>query len=180
MQDAEVANRLRGPPGPAGPVAPGAAQIDTRWRIEEFGLFEPDLIVDATHPPGDIVTIGRDTIYRNVDAFVERIKDAIATKGPETIRDNLHLCLRGHASRWWTFELSDIDKNAIRADATPRLDQWTARLTVCFRPRMAQAARENTGLRFRISDIRAGKRVLDYFQTKILKARAAGFESTQA
>jgi hypothetical protein len=36
---------------------------------------------------------------------------------------------------------------------------------------MAQAARENTDLRFRISDIRAGRRVLDYFQTKILKAR---------
>jgi hypothetical protein len=45
---------------------------------------------------------------------------------------------------------------------------------------MAQAARENTDLHFRISDIRSGKRVLDYFQTKILKARAAGFESTQA
>jgi hypothetical protein len=99
MQNPEVTNRLCGPPGPAGPVAPGAvAQIDTRWRIEEFGLFEPDLIVDTTHLPGDVVTISRDTIYCNVDAFVERIKDAIATKGPETVRDNLHICLRGHTS----------------------------------------------------------------------------------
>ena len=41
---------------------------------------------------------------------------------------------------------------------------------------MAQAVRENTEVTYKISDIRAGKRVLNYFQTKILKARAAGFE----
>lgn len=96
-----------------------------------------------------------------------------------TLVDNLQLCLRGAASRWWTFELSDIDKLAIRGDNSPQLVQWITRLQSRFRPRMAQAVRENAELSFRISDIRAGKRVLSYFQTKILRARAAGFETTQ-
>jgi hypothetical protein len=173
--------QFRGPQGPQGqpPATAGLQIVDTRWRIEEFGLFQPDLQVDERNPPGDVITVGKDSVYRNVDAFCERIKDAIATKGAVTVRDNLHLCLRGAASRWWTFEVSDIDKEAVRADNTQNLQQWNARLTARFRPRMAQAVRENSELSFKISDIRAGKRVLAYFQSKILKARAAGFESVQ-
>jgi hypothetical protein len=187
LNRADIANVLRGPQGPQGPQGTPAAQgnggvqiIDTRWRIEEFGLFEPDLPVDDRNPPGDVITVGKDSIYRNVDAFCERVKDAIATKGANTVRDNLQLCLRGAASRWWTFELSDIDKLAIRGDNSPGLLQWVTRLQSRFRPRMAQAARENSELTFKISDVRAGKRVLSYFQSKILKACAAGFESLQA
>ena len=96
------------------------------------------------------------------------------------MRDNLRLCLRGAASRWWTFELSEVDKFAVRGDNSPLLLQWTMRLQSRFRPRMAQAVRENSELTFKVSDIRSGKRVLAYFQSKILRARAAGFESVQS
>jgi hypothetical protein len=87
------------------PLPPQQQILITPWRIEEFGLFEPDLPIDDRHPPGDVVTVGRDTIYRNVDAFIERIKDAIRTKTPATVRDNLHLCLRGQA---WQSEPSRL------------------------------------------------------------------------
>jgi hypothetical protein len=40
-----------------------------------------------------------------------------------------------------------------------------------------QAVRENAPLTFKLSDTRAGKRVLGYFQSKILGARAAGSET---
>ena len=84
--------------------------MDTSWHIEEFGYCQPDLAVDAHNPPGDAVTVERDTIYRNVDAFCERIKDVIAIRGNEIVRDNLHLCLRGSVNRWWIFEISKLDK----------------------------------------------------------------------
>jgi len=183
----DLTQRLRGPQGDQGPPGrdgqagqPAAGQAaDTRWRIEEFGLFEPDLQVDDRNPPGDVITVGKDSVYRNVDAFCERIKDAISTKGPEAVRDNLHLCLRGAASRWWTFEVAEVDKLSIRGDNSAELLQWTMRLQTRFRPRMAQAVRENSELTFKVSDIRSGKRVLAYFQSKILRARAAGFGSVQ-
>jgi hypothetical protein len=161
-------------------AAPATTTADTRWRLEEIGIFEPDLPIDERHPEGDVITVGRDTIYRNVDAFCERILDAISSKGHEVVRDNLQSCLRGQAIRWFTHELAAIDKRAIRADPTQTLEQWTTRLQDRFRPRMAQAVRENNDLSFRISDIRAGKRVIHYFQTKILRARAAGFETVHA
>jgi len=181
----DLRNEIRQNPGPAGPIGPpgppgpAGMHIDggpdlQRFKIEEFGLFEPDLVVDDKYPSGDMITVGRDTIYRNVDAFCDRIKDAINIKGHETVRENLHMCLRGEASRWWTFELSVLDKQAIRSDATRDLQQWTGRLTTRFRPPLSQAIQENQALTFRISDIRNGKRILQYFQTKILKAKAAG------
>jgi hypothetical protein len=160
------------------PVQPAALPPhDTRWRIEEFGLFEPDLVIDDRHPPGDVITVGRDTIYRNVDAFIERIKDAIATKGAAIVRDNVHLCLCGAATRWYIFEVSDLNKQAMRTDVSPALDQWIGHLTARFRPRMAQAVRENSEVTFKISDIRAGKSILSYFQSKLLCSHAAGFSS---
>jgi hypothetical protein len=182
LRDPALVERLKGPPGDQGAQgsvgnAGDDALIDTRWRIEEFGLFEPDLIIDDRHPDGDIITVGRDTIYRNIDTFCERIKDTIATKGADIVKENLHLYLRGYANRWWTFEQSDLDKQAMRSDISPNLAQWTGRLQIRFRPRMTQASRENSELKFSIADIRAGKKVLTYFQSKILRARAAGFET---
>jgi hypothetical protein len=156
------------------------ATIEHRWRLEEVGIFEPDLPIDDRNPSGDAVTVGRDTIYRNVDAFCERIADAIASKGSITVRDNLQSCLRGQALRWYTHELAATDKTFIRNDLSPNLDHWIIRLRDRFRPRLAQAVRENSELMFRIGDIRAGRRVSEYFQSNVLRARAAGFESTHA
>ena len=157
-----------------------AVTQDSRWRIEEFGLFKPDLPVDDRHPAGDVITVGWDTIYRNVDAFAERIKDAITTKGAALVRDNLHLCLLGAATRWYTFEVGDLNKAAMRTDPTPALDQWISHLTVRFRPRMAQAVRENSELTYQVADVRAAKPILTYFQTKLLRSRVAGFNSVHA
>jgi len=57
----------------------------------------------------------------------------------ETVRDNIHLCLRGAANRWWTFEVSEIDKLAIRGDNSGQLVQWTASLQSRFRPRISRS-----------------------------------------
>ena len=45
---------------------------------------------------------------------------------------------------------------------------------------MAQAACENSDLFFHISDICADRRVIHYFQSKILHAHAAEFETVHA
>ena len=71
--------------------------IDTSYNIEEFVYFQPDLPVDIQHPDGDIIIVGKDIIYRDINAFCGYIQDAIARKDIITVRDNLHLCLRGDA-----------------------------------------------------------------------------------
>jgi hypothetical protein len=105
----EFINRLCGAPDEPEPsVSPESTAseghpgqiLDNCWSIEEFGLFEPALHAGACYPAGDVVTIGRETMYRNVDAFCKRIRDAVTTKGSDVVRDNLHLCLRGTALCW--------------------------------------------------------------------------------
>lgn len=118
--------------GNARPPAPTQA-AEGRWRLEEVGIFEPDLPVDDHHPARDAVTVGRDTIYRNVNAFCERIADAISSKGAVMVRDNLQSCLRGQALRWYTHELATTDKTFLRTDISPNLDQWIVRLHDRFR-----------------------------------------------
>ena len=167
------------PPAPPAPPNPPPPQIDNRWRIEDFGYFQPDLPVDERSPAGDMCTVGKDTYYRDVEAFCERIKDAIASRDPVQVRDNLHLCLRGSAQRWWVHEVKSLDKDSIRADPTPTLNQWTGRLKARFRPRLAQALRENEQTTFRMSDFRAGVSIRSYFQTKLLRAASCGFETDQ-
>jgi len=40
-----------------------------------------------------MIFIGRDTIYRNVNAFYKGIVESVRDKGAKVVRDNLHLCL---------------------------------------------------------------------------------------
>ena len=43
-----------------------ASTVDNRWRLEEVGIFEPDLPVDEHHLKGDVITVSCNTIYHNV------------------------------------------------------------------------------------------------------------------
>ena len=104
-------------------------QIST---VFEIGIFEPD--VDDPLDDQDWVKINNLSVYRDVDAFCQHVEDVISVRGPETVRDNLHFCLRGAATRWWACEL-DINKKAIRDDKTPWLGQWIGRLQDRFRQR---------------------------------------------
>jgi len=97
--------------------------IDTKWHIEEFRLFQPNLAIDDYNPAGDMISVGQDTIYRKVDAFCECIVESARDKGAEIVRDNLHLCLCDATSRWWTFEVPDVDKRTIKSDRSETLDE---------------------------------------------------------
>jgi hypothetical protein len=78
---------------------------------------------------------------------------------------------------WRAREVSALDKKAIHADATSTLIEWICRLTDRFQPQRGRAMRENMDLTFCIVDVKAQASVLVYFQSKMLRARAYGFES---
>ena len=69
--------------------------IDTSCNIEEFVYFQPDLPIDIQYPDGDVIIVGKDIIYRDINTFYGYIQDTIARKDIIIVRDNLHLCLRG-------------------------------------------------------------------------------------
>ncbi|KAJ5232494.1 hypothetical protein N7468_005450 [Penicillium chermesinum] len=112
-----------GPPGPPGPQGsagiqgpegqPVLASPDTSWKPSDIGLFNPE----ARDPNGEgVVTISNVTNYKDVFIFIDRMKDLIPTKSEEIVRANLASCLRGSALGWYSSQLSELERTALRSN----------------------------------------------------------------
>ncbi len=62
------------------------------FKIEELGFFDPKLPIKYGF--GNIMKFGKDTIYRNVHLFIQRINNITSFKGDKTVNHNLSLYLR--------------------------------------------------------------------------------------
>ena len=120
----------QGPPGPTGPQGPAGVGNgngnghtgNASWRPEELGFFDPDLKDDSVGK-GDIVYLETHPYYRNVFIFVERIRDVAKAKGENTVRLNLHSCLRGTALEWYSWKLTEFEKESLSKISLER--GWT-------------------------------------------------------
>lgn len=85
---------LRGPRGQTGaPGAPGAAGSGNsgHWRADEVEFFFPDLY--SSSGTSEIVTIGKDSFYRNASVFLDRLDDIVKLKRGDLVRTNVPTCL---------------------------------------------------------------------------------------
>ncbi len=62
------------------------------FKVEELGFFDPKLPIE--YGLGNVVRIGKDTIYRSVYLFVQRITDMINIKGDKIVSYNLSFYFR--------------------------------------------------------------------------------------
>lgn len=85
-----------------------------RWNQSDFGYFDPHL--DKAHGEGKIVSVGKDIYYKNVVLFVQRLQNLVTFKGATFVKANIATSFRGSALEWYTFELSDFDRNALNND----------------------------------------------------------------
>ncbi len=69
------------------------------FKAEELDFFDPELPIE--YGPGDVIRTGKDTIYRSVYLFVQRIIDMANIKGDKIVSHNLPLYLRGVALEWY-------------------------------------------------------------------------------
>jgi len=77
-------------------ISNGSISIDpskTSFKAEELGFFDPEFPIE--YGLGDVVKTGKNTIYRSVHLFVQRITDMASIKDDKVINYNLPLCLRG-------------------------------------------------------------------------------------
>jgi hypothetical protein len=65
------------------------------WRDSEVGFFYPDL--EPTAGDRDTVTVGSDTVIRDVHTFIDRLKDAAAYRGDAIVKERIPALLRGPA-----------------------------------------------------------------------------------
>ncbi len=65
------------------------------FKVEESGFFDPKLPIE--YGSEDVMRIDKNTIYRSVYLFVQRIIDIVSIKGDKIVSYNLSLYFRGAA-----------------------------------------------------------------------------------
>ena len=117
----------------------------TSFLLGSINIITFQSLQSATKPPviKAIEHVGKDTYFRDVHLFIERVEDISAIKGDQLIIENLFTCLRGVALQWYTAELSDEAKLLVRYG--PGVDHWTTQLHKRFKeaPNVAMAAIHN-------------------------------------
>lgn len=83
----------------------------------------------------------------------------VPIKTQTVMRTMVEVLLRGEAMAWWTSEVSEIDKLAIRTDASETLAQFTTRIKTRFAGNCSTAQQLLVTSQYTINDIRGGKRI---------------------
>ena len=99
------------------------------WKLDEVDFFDSEY-EDANN--AFIVNAGRHVFYRNVYAFIDRLKDVVFLRGEDKLRIMIFQCLRGFALIWHSMELFDVEKLLLR-DAF--VNFWAIVLIIRFKKR---------------------------------------------
>ena len=80
---------------------------------EQIGLFQPDYQDGISRP---ITSLRKQTIYRDIYVFINRLKDITFKYRKDEVRDLLPKYLRGNdAIIWHTTELSELEHTLLRS-----------------------------------------------------------------
>ena len=102
-------------PPPAGGNNPPSAIKS----VENVGFFNPEYEnVSGTDQP--IVSVGRHNFYRNVYVFTDHLRDLKKTASGLRMKDLIATCLKGENLRWYSTELTKIEKNYFREASIER------------------------------------------------------------
>ena len=161
-----------GPPAPAGPQRPqgtpappatnGGSSSD-RWNPQEVGFFDPYYDDKTVATGGAITHAGKDTYYRDVHSFVDRIKDMATVKDAKLVRENLWTCLRGRAIKWWQSILTEDQKRLVKFGEG--VDEWARLLQNHFQETASEAMKTLTSTRYTYEDARRHNDPVDYALT---------------
>ena len=179
LQNLQIPAGQRGQQGPAGPAGPpGEAATGTgseRWNPSDLGYFDPHL--DKSFGEGEIVTVGKDTYFRNVILFTERIRDVATVKSATLVKTHLNTALRGTALMWYTTELSELEKLGLRAGDD--VEQWCKTLTKRFKESTGVALNHLTAEKYSVADARNKREPAGYVQSVIRHAKAANIDNVE-
>ena len=115
--------------------------------------------------------VGNHLFYRDVNVFVDRLRDIVTYKGEDLVKANIQATLRGSAVHWFNSQLTDLEKEALRV--LPLEDGWFKSLCKRFRPNPFNALNRMNSLSYGYDDVRAGRLPQSFAEDVIRYARAA-------
>ena len=87
---------------------------DVKWNVQKTNFFdswyeEKNAIIDNS-----IEHSNKNTYFRNIHLYIERIKNMTIFKDVDVIRANLYNCMREHVLRWYIEIVNDDQKKLIK------------------------------------------------------------------
>ena len=105
--------------------------IDFKWNAFELRFF--DSLYDEKSAVTDNVIehFDKNTYFRNIHIFIERIKNIAHIKNDTIVRNNLYICLRETVLTWYTSNLRKNQKRLIKL--RNKMNEWIRILLKKFR-----------------------------------------------
>lgn len=146
-------------------------QSDSRWNAADLGFFDPLYDGKSTATGNAIEHSGKDTYFRDIHIFIERIRDIAQIKGDLIVRNNLYTCLRGTALTWYTSKLGEEQKRLVKLGNG--VEEWIRVLLKKFRQSPSTAMAAVTRERYTMDDARRRREPIEYAQIITRAARSA-------
>ncbi|KAL4982568.1 hypothetical protein BDW68DRAFT_182429 [Aspergillus falconensis] len=114
--------------------------------------------------------------YKDVNIFCDRIRGIIDYKCEEIVKSNIQACLQGAALSWFTSQLTDLEKVALRT-ATLEVG-WLSSLSKRFKPNPQQALQKLNALSYGYKDVQEGKTPQSFAEEVICLCQATEITSS--
>jgi hypothetical protein len=88
------------------------------FKFKELKFFDPEL--SEKYNTGDLIHSGKNTIYKSVHLFIERIRDIARIKTSIIVQTHLFICLRKIVLNWYIGQLNDFEKEKLQLN----LNYW--------------------------------------------------------
>lgn len=169
-----------GPAGPQGPIGPQGTPAPSTsngngngkgWNAVEVGFFDPMYDGKSAATGGPIEHTGKDTYFRDVNVFIERVKDMAEVKGAELVRQNLYTCFKGTALAWYTTVPTEDQKRLVKLGTG--VDEWARVLHKRFKESASSAMATITRERYTMEDARRKREPMEYAHVITRAAKAA-------
>ena len=142
-------------------------------RAKEVGVFDPNLKDIKVNGSG-IVNIGKLTVYIDVYAFTNQIREIANKKGDQVVQENWIAQLYSKGIIQYTHELSNLERDLL---TNASINKICSALTKRFKESVSSAIKNMGKIQFSLANLQKGELVRSFTQTMFRHAKAAGMES---
>ena len=140
----------------------------TFFQTQNVEFFDSTL--NESYDSGDVVQIKKNVYYKNVYLFVERIKNAVNMYTTEKVRFNLFSCLKKTVQIWYTENLSDFEKKALRS-LNIEIEKWCDVLIKKFKQSIFSALQFFSSKSYFFDDLKNKKNMSNFVFSVIKHAK---------
>ncbi len=136
-----------------------------RWNLVEIEFFDSNFDEKFAFTNEALIHADKNTYYRNVHVFVERIKKMIIVLEFEMIRKNLFFYLRDSVLMWHIVEFFDVSRRILFYEEN--VDEWVQALIARFKTQATTTTANLLKKRYTLTNAERNRESREYAQKVI-------------